>query len=243
MTDIKDQHFLVDEKVIRRMIQEAHVKPTDIVMDIGAGTGNITRRIPLCRGIIAVESDSTLADQLRAIPTVTVLEADALRIPLNADKLISNIPFSIAESIMYHLFRSNFEIAVLLVPTSFADKLLAGDSILSLLAQSFFVIEKKDDVDPAALKPVPDTTLCILVLRKKLPESTKDFFVRELFLQRDKKVKNALREAYVRWKKSTKREGEAFADSLGLSDALLATEVPHLTKEDYEVIIAAVEKA
>ncbi|HSU72521.1 MAG TPA: rRNA adenine N-6-methyltransferase family protein [Candidatus Binatia bacterium] len=238
MTDINDQHFLTDEKVIRRMVQEARVKPTDIVLDIGAGSGAITRRIPLCKSIIAVEKDTALAAQLKTLPNVTVLEADAMRVPLTANKIISNLPFSILDSITYHLFRTDFEIAVLLVPITFAEKLQAGEIILSLLANAFFTMEVKDEVEP-----VPDTKMCILVVRKKVAESTRDFFIQQLFLQRDKKVKNALRETYVRWKKATKREGEAYASSLGLSDTLLATEVPHLTFDDYETILAAVEKA
>lgn len=243
MTDINDQHFLVDEKVIRRMVQEARIKPSDIVMDIGAGTGNITRRIPDCKSIIAVEKDPDLAQELRRFPRVTVLEADAMKIPLNAEKIISNPPFSILDAITYHLFRANFEIAVLLVPTTFAEKLRDSEIILSLLANSFFTMEVKDEVEPEALKPVPDTKLCILVLRKKVAETTRDFFIQQMFLQRDKKVKNALRETYVRWKKATKREGDAYASSLGLSPELLATEVPKLTYEEYNVIIASVEAA
>jgi 16S rRNA (adenine1518-N6/adenine1519-N6)-dimethyltransferase len=243
MTDISDQHFLIDEKVVRRMVQEARIKPTDIVMDIGAGSGAITRRIPDCKSIIAVEKDPSLAVQLRKLPKVTVLEADAMKVPLNAEKIISNPPFSILDAITYHLFRATFEIAVLLVPTSFAEKLQDGTIILSLLANSFFTMEVKDEVLPESLSPAPDTKLCILVLRRKVAESTRDFFIQQLFLQRDKKVKNALRETYVRWKKATKREGDTYASSLGLSDALLSTEVPHLTLEDYETIIAAVEAA
>lgn len=243
MTDINDQHFLTDEKVIRRMVQEARVKPTDIVMDIGAGTGNITIRIPQCKSIIAVEKDPALAAQLRKLPKVTVLEADAMKVPLTANKIISNLPFSILDSITYHLFRTDFEIAVLLVPISFAEKLQAGKIILSLLANAFFTMEQKDEVNPESLSPEPDTKMCILVVRKKLPETTRDFFIQQLFLQRDKKVKNAIRETYVLWKKSTKREGTTYADSLGLSEALLSTGIPHLTFEDYETILAAVEKA
>jgi 16S rRNA A1518/A1519 N6-dimethyltransferase RsmA/KsgA/DIM1 with predicted DNA glycosylase/AP lyase activity len=243
MTDINDQHFLTDGKVIRRMVQEARIKPTDIVMDIGAGSGAITRRIPACKSIIAVEKDPSLTAQLRTLPNVTVLEADAMRVPLTANKIISNLPFSILESLTYHLFRTDFEIAVLLVPTSFAGKLQDDDTVLAFLANAFFTMETKDEVAPESLTPAPDTNLCIFVIKKKLPESTHDLFVQQLFLQRDKKVKNALRETYVLWKKSTKREGGAFVDALGLSDALLATEVPRLTLEDYQTIITTVEKA
>ncbi len=237
MTDIHDQHFLHKITVIKRMIELADVQPEDIVMDVGAGNGAITKHITRCKSVIAVEKDPSLAARLRNLPyiQITVLEADAMKIPLNADKIISNPPFSLLEAIMYHLFRASFKKAVLLVPVSFIEK-LQGESILGLLSQAFFTVTLAEEVEAEALEPVPDTKLAILVLDRKQPQD-KDFFVQQLFLQRDKKVKNALREAYVRWKSATKREGEKFVDDMDLPLMILQKDVPHLTLEDYHAIL------
>ncbi len=244
MTDINDQHFLKSEKVIKRMIELADVQREDIVMDLGAGAGAITKHIPGCKSIIAVENDSALAAKLRKLSyaNITVLEADAMRVPLNADKIISNPPFSLLEAITYHLFRSSFKRAVFLVPVSFAEKLDSPDTVLGLLAKAFFDIEMHDEVDADALEPAPDTSLCLIVLNKKNDAQADDFFVQQLFLQRDKKTKNALRETYVRWKKGTKRQGEEFVEKLDLPLTILQKDVPHLEFEDYEIILKRIHE-
>jgi len=241
MTDIKDQHFLTDLATIRQMVLLADVQKTDSVMDLGAGDGAITKEIPTCKSVIAVENDPALIPALKKIPKATVLEASVLRVPLTADKIISNLPFSAAESWMYHLFRGTFKLAVLLVPSTFLHKLTCGTTTLSLLTLAFFDTKDEGIVEPDALSPEPDTRMRIITLRRKDKPSVPEFFIQQLFLQRDKKVKNALREAYVAWKKATKRQGSEFADSLGLG-GVLAKEVPRLTFEDYREILDAIHE-
>ena len=40
-----DQHFLVDEKAISELISAANITKKDIVLEIGSGTGNITKEL------------------------------------------------------------------------------------------------------------------------------------------------------------------------------------------------------
>ena len=58
------QLFIIDEAVIDAMIEEAKLKPDDIALEIGAGTGFLTRELQKHCKVIAVELDYTLCELL-----------------------------------------------------------------------------------------------------------------------------------------------------------------------------------
>ncbi len=239
MTDIRDQHFLTDVTVIDKMIALAEIHKTETVLDIGAGSGNITLRIPPCKKIFAVESDKKFVAELEKIPNVTVLEGSAAKMPLAADKIISNLPFSAAESILLRILTTPFKKAVFLLPLSLLRKLQEGTA-LAVLFNAFFTITDEGDVDPASFTPVPHTKPCIMTLAPKKANAT-ELVIQKLWLQRDKKLKNALRETRVQLHKATKREAETWVDSLKLSPALLLKEIPKLTFADYQMILSTIK--
>ena len=54
--------YLIEPMVIARLLQEARVKPTDIVLDVGAGTGYASALLSrLAATVVALESDAELA--------------------------------------------------------------------------------------------------------------------------------------------------------------------------------------
>ena len=59
------QNFLVDKKVLSKIIESAELKPTDTVLEIGPGIGTLTQELIKHAGkIIAVEKDDELARKL-----------------------------------------------------------------------------------------------------------------------------------------------------------------------------------
>ncbi len=78
------QNFLVDSRVAARIIDAVSPLPTDIVIEVGPGRGELTRALVGRSGfVIAVEIDRRLIDDLRSsLPRekFTVVEADALKI-------------------------------------------------------------------------------------------------------------------------------------------------------------------
>jgi 23S rRNA (adenine-N6)-dimethyltransferase len=108
------------------------VVASDLVLDLGAGLGAVTR--PLARTgarVIAVERDERVARRLTArmaeFPNVTVVVGDALAVPLphRPYRVVANIPFAITMDLLRRLTASRLVAADLVVQLA-AGRRLAG---------------------------------------------------------------------------------------------------------------------
>ncbi|HYL99813.1 MAG TPA: 16S rRNA (adenine(1518)-N(6)/adenine(1519)-N(6))-dimethyltransferase RsmA [Blastocatellia bacterium] len=78
------QHFLVDKRVIERIVQSVSPQPGDLIVEIGPGRGALTRPLAnASRFLLAVETDRELAELLTADlagPRVRIVHADAMKV-------------------------------------------------------------------------------------------------------------------------------------------------------------------
>jgi len=73
----KGQHILKNPGKIREMISKAGLKPTDVVLEIGPGTGNLTMQIlPLVKKVIAIELDMRMIAELKSACTQRLSETN-----------------------------------------------------------------------------------------------------------------------------------------------------------------------
>jgi 16S rRNA (adenine1518-N6/adenine1519-N6)-dimethyltransferase len=87
------QHFLTDRNYLARIADAAGLTPADVVLEIGPGTGGLTRELAARAGhVVAVELDDRLIDPLRQAfagqPAVTVVHGDIL--DLNPAELVAS---------------------------------------------------------------------------------------------------------------------------------------------------------
>lgn len=146
------QNFLVDGNLLAFVQRQADAGASDVVLEVGAGTGYLTRL--LCESgsrVIAVEICSELAnivvEDLGHFDNLVLLRADALAgkhnvnpiilealsaatapDPVPAVKVISNLPYSIATPFIIALLLSPVEIErmVLMVQKEAAERLVAS---------------------------------------------------------------------------------------------------------------------
>ena len=134
------------------------------------------------------------------------------------------------------LFSQKFKCAVLTLPWRFVERLTANPeeslySKLSLFAQSFFRIETLLRIEKDAWHPRPDTASMVLRLTPKKPEGS-DFLLREMALQDDKKLKNALREALVRAEGKTKRGARDVLGKIKIKEKLMDKKISEMSLEE-----------
>lgn len=135
------QNFVIDPNTVRRIVTQAHVSETDVVVEIGPGLGSLTLALlPNVARVLAVEIDPVLAGALPSTIALhaanlkdylTVINADAMRItelPAAPTHLVANLPYNVSVPVVLHFletFPSLREILVM-VQAEVADRMAAG---------------------------------------------------------------------------------------------------------------------
>jgi 23S rRNA (adenine-N6)-dimethyltransferase len=107
------RHFLRSSRLAADIVREAGVAPGDLVVDVGAGAGALTRALANAGAeVIALELAPELAAELRrrlaANRRVRVVEVDVLEWewPARPFAVVANLPFASSGAILAHLFRA-----------------------------------------------------------------------------------------------------------------------------------------
>jgi 23S rRNA (adenine-N6)-dimethyltransferase len=102
-------HRLGDEWAAR-VVAAAEVRPGELVLDIGAGTGALTGHLVRTGArVVAVELHPGRAALLRQrFPGITVVEADARSLPLprSTFRVVANPPYGITADLLHLLLRA-----------------------------------------------------------------------------------------------------------------------------------------
>jgi ribosomal RNA adenine dimethylase len=127
-----EQHFLVSPQKLSKLVAAAGIRPTDDVLEAGAGVGTVARELPKSRSLTLVELDGRLFRYLRQnVPHAALVQGEALEIvgTRSFDVLIGNLPHEVTESLLKIMPSLSFRTAVLAVgETTDLDQLGAGFS-------------------------------------------------------------------------------------------------------------------
>ena len=214
MSAPRDQHFLIDKRAIERVATVIDVKDRR-VLEIGPGTGNLTRALLKHGGIvIAVEIDPLLYDDLEAEFAQEIAEGrmelllgDASRCDLPPfDAVVSNLPYSLSSKITFRLLEIGFSEAVLMYQSEFARRMFARVGSpdygrLSVMVQTNAEVTPAFELSPGCFSPKPQVrSMVVKLVPKDPPYPLHDRrryaeVVRVLFSHRRKTVRNGLRSA------------------------------------------------
>jgi len=210
----RDQHFLVDDRVLDRLPsylpEDAGVR--EHVLEIGAGNGALTARLLEVAGhVTAVERDAELAAFLReefaeeiAAGDLTVIEGDALEVDLpEFSACVANLPYGVSSQIAFRLLPLKRPL-VLMFQREFAERMVADAGTddygrLSVSAQHYADVEIVEPVPKEAFSPQPAVESAVIRALPRDPaydvEDEAFFldFVKAVFTQRRKTMRNAVR--------------------------------------------------
>ncbi|MCL2888834.1 MAG: 16S rRNA (adenine(1518)-N(6)/adenine(1519)-N(6))-dimethyltransferase RsmA [Eggerthellaceae bacterium] len=136
------QHFLISDGVLGRICELADLSEGDVVLEVGPGIGTLTLALLKQAGsVISVERDSDLVAPLLDVcagheDDFTLLNMDALELELEdfesptrklPNKLVSNLPFSVAATLLLAYFERfpSLESATVMVQREVADRMCA----------------------------------------------------------------------------------------------------------------------
>ena len=204
------QCFCINPFLLRRMVIYSNVTEKDIVLEIGAGFGFLTRLLSdVAQDVITIELDPKLVKAIKEIlqdnENIRIIQGNFLKIHLpNFTKIVSNPPYSISSNLILHLFSLNFQCAVLTLQKEFVQKLIAQKGrktygSLSVIASYSASITILEDVSRESFYPRPNVDSTIILIKPQKPlfnVGDKRFFfkmVRSFFTHRNKKLKNALK--------------------------------------------------
>jgi 16S rRNA (adenine1518-N6/adenine1519-N6)-dimethyltransferase len=209
------QNFLVDENALQQVIAAAEVTMQDVVLEIGAGLGSLTRHLAVCaRWVVAVEVDSGLIPALTQVvgqySNVRVVKGDILA--LDPSQLVSrsdylvvaNIPYYITSALIRHLLEANIppKRLVLTIQEQVAERICAAPGDMSLLALSVQVYGQPAivaHIPAGAFYPPPNVNSAVLLIDRftspLIPSDHLNVFfqlTRAGFSQKRKTMRNAL---------------------------------------------------
>lgn len=206
------QSFLVDENVLFRQVTHAQLSHDDRILEIGAGTGNLTKFLVKDAGhVVVIEKDPSLVELLRDrfhdMPNLEIISGDALEVTLpKFTKVVSNIPYSISSPLTFKLLEYGFEMAILTYQKEFAEHLIAkpGTRNYSRLSVSTYCqadVKILEVVSKNAFYPVPKVSSAVVKLTPKIDPLSVDGDVfqnvlRGLFSHRRKTVSNSAFHSY-----------------------------------------------
>lgn len=194
----RGQHFLLDDRVVGRMVEAAAVAPGDRVVEIGPGPGILTAAL-LAKGaeVVAVEIDlklrSLLRDRFGAEPRFRLVEGDALGFP-TADlssrfsgggtapyKVVANLPYNITSDALRKFLREDPvpSSVTVMIQREVADRILAapGDmSALAVFVRTFGDVARVTNVPSGAFLPPPKVDSAVIHIVRKSREALLEFF-------------------------------------------------------------------
>lgn len=206
---IQSKNFLINPKIADFIVNAAELRPEDIVLEIGAGKGILTKRILERCKVYAIEIDPQLCEYLQVSLSpyidegkLKIICGDALKVNFpDFTKVVANIPYHISSPLIFKIMKYSFERGILMLQHEFAERLCAMPGSkkygrLSVMMYYYGDAKILKRVKRGNFRPIPkvDSAIVEIIPRNKFcysPERIEDI-VRKIFGQRRKKIRNIL---------------------------------------------------
>jgi 16S rRNA (adenine1518-N6/adenine1519-N6)-dimethyltransferase len=221
------QHFLSDARFCSRIADALELRADDLVIEVGPGRGAVTGLLAsLARGVVAIEIDPTLVDELRQkfqhYPNVEIINGDVLLTDLGeicrrhqVDRcyVFGNLPYYITSPIIHHVFGFATQVRAmgLLVQREVADRLVAQPGsrdygYLTVFARLYSSARVVFQIPPGAFSPPPKVHSAFVRFKMETggrslsQEDEQEFlhFLKQSFAYKRKKLLNCLSPKYSR---------------------------------------------
>lgn len=179
------QNFLIDETVVRRIVEAAELTPEDTVLEVGPGIGTLTQGLAESgANVVAVELDKRLLPvldvTLEGYDNVRIVNGDILQVDIMEQvqkpdfKCCANLPYYITTPIIFAILekRLPMERLVVMVQKEVAERMAAKPGskdygALSVAIQYFTEPEIAFIVPPSSFIPAPSVDSAVIVCKRR----------------------------------------------------------------------------
>lgn len=210
------QNFISDTNLLSAICSDAEVKPNDVVLEIGAGGGTLTKELSMrAKRVISFEIDKDLQGHLLSLnlPNTEFIFEDIMTASVSdienkiggEYKLIANLPYYITSPIIFKFLKEskNLTSLTIMVQKEVAQRIVAkkdsGDyGVLSIMTAFYGNATIKRIVSRNMFYPKPDVDSALVTInidRNKYKNiNGEDFynFICKIFAMRRKTLKNNL---------------------------------------------------
>ncbi|XP_009270822.1 PREDICTED: probable dimethyladenosine transferase [Aptenodytes forsteri] len=212
------QHILKNPLVVNSIIEKAALRRTDVILEVGPGTGNLTvKMLEKVKKVIACEIDPRLVGELQKRVQGTCLAnkleikvGDILKTDLPFfDACVANLPYQISSPFVFKLLlhRPFFRCAILMFQREFALRLVAkpGTKLycrLSINTQLLARVDHLMKVGKNNFRPPPKVESSVVRIEPKNPPPPINFqewdgLVRIAFVRKNKTLSAAFKSSAV----------------------------------------------
>ncbi|OAG29508.1 18S rRNA (adenine1779-N6/adenine178-N6)-dimethyltransferase [Nematocida displodere] len=209
------QHLLKNPGIITALIEKARIRPTDTVLEIGPGTGNLTLKLlERAKKVVAVEKDKKIAtDLLKRVGQkrrkLQLVIGDAIEVDYpEFDLCISNTPYQISSPLTFKLLTYPFKAAILMFQREFALRLCATPADpyycrLSVSVQIRANVQHIMKVSKKSFRPPPKVESSIVRIEPKRHQpninlNEFDGLVRLCFSRKNKTIGSIFRQTAIK---------------------------------------------
>ena len=195
------QHFLHDANLMRRIVEVAEIAPSELVLEVGAGTGSLSEFLLQAGAhLVTVEIDRELKpillerlvgygdrvtlvidDVLAGKHGLSAKVLDVLKRHGGSFKLVGNLPYNVASPLIANLVCDQPQMthAIVMVQREVADRLTASPAskaygAIGILIQAMCEVKRIMTLNPSCFWPKPRVQSSVVVLRRRAQPLTDD---------------------------------------------------------------------
>ena len=247
------QNFLINDKILDKIVKVGDITDEDNILEIGPGTGNLTKYLinSKPKSIIVIEKDTDLISllNLKFKDCIKIINDDVLNLPENffkkKFKVFGNLPYNISTKILSNWCLNKnikFEKLILMFQKEVADRIIAKEntknySRITILANWKYDIKKKFDINPGNFYPVPKIQSSVLEFIPKknfskiIDPRNLEHITRVMFNQRRKMIKKNFLKLF-----------DNFDEILKITDIKLTDRPQNISVKKFLELVVAFEK-
>lgn len=195
------QNFLIDDEILKNIINCSNIGKNDLVIEIGPGLGNLSEYIlNNSKYAILIEIDKNmekiLSERLNKYDNYTLINEDILKINIDElieknelenkikyenVKVVANLPYYITTPIIFKLLQDSKRVndIIVMVQKEVAERMVASPKtksygILTIMVEYLSDASIQMIVPNSSFIPAPDVTSAVIKLCKNKKYSIKD---------------------------------------------------------------------